>query len=262
MSTPPRYVVLMGDGHPIDLDQPVGLTRSRVSKTLSKINRFGGHIPDEALWPFYSVAKHAVLVSHIVRKLGGTVEQQLMGLSHDDHEAIISDVITPVKRWLGSAMSEKDERLFRQCMGMMREQTGAPIQLDEPSLKIVEQADRMALIVEGSLLGLDVRHFQEALRTVRGLPAPSLAELNAWGLFKDESTMPFRQVIQSDAQGYLSRGRDLCLAMGLSGECFDVQDAQRAGRASAWSPASASRSDTPMASVPNGAGNVLTCAEP
>lgn len=218
----------MGDGHAVDLDHPVGLTRHRVARTLAHINRFGGNIPEESPWQFYSVAKHAVLVSHLVEAFGGTPEQQLLGLSHDDHESLIGDITTPVKRWLGADLAAKDAKIFKACIAMMVEQTQADVRLDADSVHRVEQADRMALILEGALLTMDISRFEEAAQAIRGLRPPSLRTLQSWGLFHEkEGDAPFKAVMQSDMDGYLLRGRHLCETLGLESACYQSSTAPR-----------------------------------
>lgn len=63
-----------------------------VAHGLSHKARFTGHTKF-----FYSTAEHAVRVSECVRKLGGTLMQQFVGLHHDDSDAYIPDVPTPLK---------------------------------------------------------------------------------------------------------------------------------------------------------------------
>ncbi len=58
-----------------------------LAHSLSNICRFTGHVR-----AFYSVAEHSVLVSRIVPP-----QHALAGLVHDLHEALVTDVASPVK---------------------------------------------------------------------------------------------------------------------------------------------------------------------
>jgi hypothetical protein len=59
----------------------------------------------------YSVAEHACLVHDIVEAWGGTPAQRFGALHHDDHEAYVGDVPTPLKQILGEAYRQLVERL-------------------------------------------------------------------------------------------------------------------------------------------------------
>lgn len=63
-----------------------------VAHGLSHKARFTGHTRC-----FYSTAEHAVRVSKCVEMLGGSLMQQYVGLHHDDSDAYIPDVPTPLK---------------------------------------------------------------------------------------------------------------------------------------------------------------------
>lgn len=64
-----------------------------IAQALSKICRYTGHIADGV--PFYSVAEHCVLVSHLCPK-----RYALAGLLHDASEAYVGDVSSPLKKLL------------------------------------------------------------------------------------------------------------------------------------------------------------------
>jgi hypothetical protein len=60
--------------------------------SLSLINRWAG-------WTCrpYSVAQHAVVVSYVIEQLFGA-QWALAGLHHDDHECLVGDISSPLKR--------------------------------------------------------------------------------------------------------------------------------------------------------------------
>jgi 5'-deoxynucleotidase YfbR-like HD superfamily hydrolase len=76
---------------------------------LARICRYGGRLPTVSNGgiAFYSVADHCVLVSTIIERWGEDELCQLAGLVHDAHEALIGDIVTPVKYWLGIEKRKK-----------------------------------------------------------------------------------------------------------------------------------------------------------
>lgn len=89
---PGRYMAVHG-GHKVYLDdpKPADFDPVRSAHGLSHECRYGGNYGP------YSVAQHAVLVAETVARLGGTPLQQLAGLHHDDTEAVLGDLPSPVK---------------------------------------------------------------------------------------------------------------------------------------------------------------------
>ncbi len=89
---PGRFMAVHG-GHKVYLDNPVpeDFEPGRSAHGLSHECRYGGNYGP------YSVAQHAVLVAEVVRELGGSPLQQLAGLHHDDTEAVLGDLPSPVK---------------------------------------------------------------------------------------------------------------------------------------------------------------------
>lgn len=70
-----------------------------IAHALSRICRFNGHVRSH-----YSVAQHAVLVSHLVPKY-----LALEALHHDDAEAYLADLVRPVKRHIPKYMQYERE---------------------------------------------------------------------------------------------------------------------------------------------------------
>lgn len=79
-----------------------------IAHSLSMQCRFNGHCPD-----FYSVAQHSVIASHLVPE-----GYELQALLHDAAEFCIGDLISPIKRTLGTDFKELEnhllEKIFRQ----------------------------------------------------------------------------------------------------------------------------------------------------
>lgn len=70
-----------------------------IAHALSRICRFNGHIRSH-----YSVAQHAVIVSHLVPK-----SLAFEALHHDDAEAYLADLVRPVKKHIHQYMEYESE---------------------------------------------------------------------------------------------------------------------------------------------------------
>lgn len=77
--------------YPLDVREEE-ITLKDVAHGLSHKARFTGHTSR-----LYTTAEHAVRVSECVEMLGGTIMQQYVALHHDDSDAYLPDVPTPLK---------------------------------------------------------------------------------------------------------------------------------------------------------------------
>jgi hypothetical protein len=116
--------------------QPPMVRIEDIAHALARISRYGGHAKCE----HYSVAEHSVLGA---RQLGGELAFQF--LMHDAHEAYTGDVILPVKRMLGDAWHEFENRVSK----VVRERFDLPEKLDpkvkEADMRMLE-TERRAII--------------------------------------------------------------------------------------------------------------------
>lgn len=101
-----------------------------VAHALSHICRYTGHVKR-----FYSVAEHSVRASYI-----GPPDEALERLMHDDGEAFIGDINTPLKMQLGEKIHEMEERAER----LLADQFG----YSYPHPKSVRIADVIMLATE------------------------------------------------------------------------------------------------------------------
>src|SRR5574342_1094843 len=77
-----------------------------LATTLAKINRFIGRTDHP-----YSVAQHAVLVSRLCPP-----DQAYECLHHDDDEAYVGDLASPIKRHAAKGFSALEERIRRRAL--------------------------------------------------------------------------------------------------------------------------------------------------
>lgn len=89
---------------------PMDVSLSDISYSLSHICRYNGHLPG-----FYSVAEHSVRVAWSLQDDGYPVEIALTGLLHDAAEAYVGDMVRPLKRHpkFGAAHQELEDRVAK-----------------------------------------------------------------------------------------------------------------------------------------------------
>src|SRR5574337_528705 len=110
--------------------------RRDIAHSLSNKCRYSGHTRR-----FYSVAEHSVRVSLYLKHVGASLLVQYAGLHHDDSEAYLVDMPTPLKRlpefqWF----REKEDHL----QAMIYRAFGLP----ESEPELVKTADRVLLVTE------------------------------------------------------------------------------------------------------------------
>lgn len=83
-------------------------TLDDISLALSRITRFGGHCRSE-----WSVLQHSLVCATLAASAGSTPRAVLAALLHDAHEAITSDVPSPVKPdGLKATQAKLDKRIM------------------------------------------------------------------------------------------------------------------------------------------------------
>lgn len=124
----------------IDYDdpQPSQISLADIAHGLAYTCRFGGHTSR-----FYSVAEHAVLVSSLILE---THPQHyalaLHGLHHDDHEAYLGDLPTPLKNALGTKYDELRTEIDEAICKHLN------LHADGLDALVVHRADALALRME------------------------------------------------------------------------------------------------------------------
>lgn len=102
-----------------------------VATALSRTARFNGHTRGEQA---YSVAQHSVHVAETLRTWGYSEHVCRAGLFHDAAEALIGDVVTPVKRLLGPAWT----RLEKRAQSAVRRRFNISVAFDHPAIAIAD----------------------------------------------------------------------------------------------------------------------------
>ncbi len=196
--------ILMGQGPLIDLNDPQCVSLERCAQTLARICRYTGNIPEDSTLMLYSVAQHSVLVSRIVEFWGFSKQEQASGLLHDVHEALMGDISTPVKRWLGESLRAKEAALQRKVLKLVWE---GPL---DPGTNAVKYADMAALILEVGALGFDRAVFFRVGPPPIPYELPSLELVQQdWRLLLPNAERTLRGIITEDSQRFLERFHEL-----------------------------------------------------
>ena len=126
-----------------------------IASALSKIGRFTGHTRFDQP---YTVAQHSVLVSYLVPQ-----EHAMMGLMHDAAEALVGDVVSPLKQLLPAykEIEHKADRAVREAF-----------RLPEVYPSTVKAADLIALATEKRDLMHPTKHNGEWAFLARIKPDP------------------------------------------------------------------------------------------
>lgn len=128
--------ILLSTGRYFSYEQPSALTVEEVAHSLSKLCRFTGHCR-----PFYSVAQHAVLVSRLVPS-----QWAWEALHHDDAEAVMGDMNSPLKRLLPEykAIEKRCEKAILGGFGIDSENMPPDVKHADLMALRTEQRDLMA----------------------------------------------------------------------------------------------------------------------
>lgn len=130
----------MASGTPLPLDGDVAacsLSITDIAAGLAKINRFAG-----ATYKPYSVAQHSVHVSVLVKRMGGTWADAMVGLLHDAHEVAVGDIPSPARRELDGICRMSRRVQLGIEVGLFGQLVGS----DTPG--VVKHADLIALATE------------------------------------------------------------------------------------------------------------------
>lgn len=113
--------------------QPDEIDIEDIAHALAMQCRYTGHTQK-----FYSVAEHCVLVSELANP-----EHRLCALLHDASEAYLTDVASPVKRFLSN---------YRDMERVIMEAIAKKFGFEWPEPRDVRAADKLALLVEARQL--------------------------------------------------------------------------------------------------------------
>lgn len=127
--------IQLSTGRYFNFEKPAALTVWEVANALSKQCRFTGQSRR-----FYSVAQHAVLVSRLVPP-----EFAWEGLHHDDGEAVVGDMASPLKHLLPEykAIEKRCEKPILAGFGIDAENMPPAVKRADMVARRTEQRDLM-----------------------------------------------------------------------------------------------------------------------
>lgn len=198
-------ILILERARTFSLHKPLGgeLWADDIAWPLARICRFGGRLPKHGPMAFYSVADHSVLVALILREFGEPASVQYAGLMHDAHEALMGDIVTPVKRWL--AIEEKEAELA-QAVCERFGVCGGPA-----AWSVVKVADLTALYIECKAMEMDVRAYfaSQEMRAKLDSLAPDLSLIQREGLLVPNLCMSVDEVVSQSAGRFMRWFREL-----------------------------------------------------
>lgn len=124
-------------------DEPFPLTIEELARTLARLVRYNGATTEP-----YSVAQHSVHVADIVRRRGGSILAQRFALLHDAHEAVLGDLVTPVKMALGGDFRAQWAMLTDAIDARIYAAYGLEPGPSDQVRNLVREADAIALATE------------------------------------------------------------------------------------------------------------------
>lgn len=123
--------------------RPEDVCLEDIAHSLSLQCRYGGHVSS-----FYSVAEHSVHVMCRVRELTRELPDQRgilkSALMHDAGEAYVSDIVSPLKRFLGQPIKDLEAATMRTV--------AQRYDLRDYHCEVIKQADLECLLAEAKQL--------------------------------------------------------------------------------------------------------------
>ncbi len=168
MQKKPRSWQRMLSGRRLDLlnPSPLDIEIEDIARGISRVARWNGQTSGE--YPL-SVAQHSVIVAELLKSYNENIEikWQLAALLHDAAEYIISDMITPLKLFLGKEYIHLEEKI----------QTAINIRFSLPGVipkkvnKLIKICDKQTAFIEATqLAGFSFKDAKKTLKMPKFIP--------------------------------------------------------------------------------------------
>tara|TARA_B100001248_G_scaffold251591_1_gene226854 strand:- start:126 stop:704 length:579 start_codon:yes stop_codon:yes gene_type:complete len=168
MQKKPRSWQRMLSGRRLDLldPSPLDIEIEDIARGISRVARWNGQTSGE--YPL-SVAQHSVIVAELLKSYNENIEikWQLAALLHDAAEYIISDMITPLKSFLGEEYIQLEEKI----QSAINIRFSLPGEIPKKIYKLIKNCDRQTAFIEAiQLAGFTLKEAKKTLKIPTLIP--------------------------------------------------------------------------------------------
>ena len=177
MQKKPRSWQRMLSGRRLDLldPSPLDIEIEDIARGISRVARWNGQTSGE--YPL-SVAQHSVIVAELLKSYHENIEikWQLAALLHDAAEYIISDMITPLKSFLGEEYIQLEEKI----QSAINIRFSLPGEIPKKIYKLIKNCDRQTAFIEAiQLAGFTLKDAKKTLKMPKLIPDYKIIPISA-----------------------------------------------------------------------------------
>ena len=177
MQKKPRSWQRMLSGRRLDLldPSPLDIEIEDIARGISRVARWNGQT--SGIYPL-SVAQHSVIVAELLKSYNENIEikWQLAALLHDAAEYIISDMITPLKSFLGEEYIQLEEKI----QSAINIRFSLPGEIPKKIYKLIKNCDRQTAFIEAiQLAGFTLKEAKRTLKMPTLIPDYKIIPISA-----------------------------------------------------------------------------------
>ena len=177
MQKKPRSWQRMLSGRRLDLlnPSPLDIEIEDIARGISRVARWNGQTSGE--YPL-SVAQHSVIVAELLKSYNENIEikWQLAALLHDAAEYIISDMITPLKSFLGEEYIQLEDKI----QSAINIRFSLPGEIPKKIYKLIKYCDRQTAFIEAiQLAGFTLKEAKKTLKIPTLIPDYKIIPISA-----------------------------------------------------------------------------------
>ena len=124
------------------------------------------------------MAQHSVIVAELLKSYNENIEikWQLAALLHDAAEYIISDMITPLKSFLGEEYIQLEEKI----QSAINIRFSLPAEIPKKIYKLIKNCDRQTAFIEAiQLAGFTLKEAKKTLKMPKLIPDYKIIPISA-----------------------------------------------------------------------------------